>query len=77
MMLSPSVLNSTRGAAVLADLLLGPLDHAVALAGLRDITLPVPVILKRFLAPDLVFSLGILLSFRCGIGHGQTAGPAG
>jgi hypothetical protein len=24
--------------------------------------LPVPVILKRFLAPDLVFSLGILLS---------------
>src|ERR1700681_4105459 len=26
-------------------------------------TLPVPVILKRFLAPLLVFSLGILLSF--------------
>src|SRR5579862_2131299 len=26
-------------------------------------TLPVPVILKRFLAPDLVFSLGIWLSF--------------
>jgi hypothetical protein len=25
--------------------------------------LPVPVILKRFLAPDFVFSLGILLSW--------------
>src|SRR6266568_2552784 len=27
-------------------------------------TLPVPVILKRFLAPDLVLILGIWLSFR-------------
>src|ERR1700679_4290092 len=27
-------------------------------------TLPVPVILKRFLAPDLVFNLGIWLSYR-------------
>jgi len=27
-----------------------------------DITFPVPVTLKRFLAPDLVFSLGIWLS---------------
>jgi hypothetical protein len=26
--------------------------------------------LKRFLAPDLVFSLGILLSFKCGLGRG-------
>jgi hypothetical protein len=26
--------------------------------------LPVPVILKRFLAPDLVFNLGIWLSSR-------------
>jgi hypothetical protein len=28
------------------------------------ITLPVAVTLKRFLAPDLVFSLGIWLSYR-------------
>jgi hypothetical protein len=30
---------------------------------MADITLPVPVTLKRFLAPDLVFSLGIWLSY--------------
>src|SRR5262249_2610030 len=30
----------------------------------RALTLPPPVILKRFLAPLLVFSLGILLSYR-------------
>ena len=77
LMLSPSVLNSTR-CRELADLLLGPLDHAVALAGLRR-TSPCrcAVILKRFLAPDLVFSLGILLSCRCGCGRGQRPGPAG
>jgi hypothetical protein len=33
-----------------------------------DITLPVPVTLKRFLAPDFVFSLGIWLSY----GHRKT-----
>ncbi len=34
LMLSPSVLNSTRVPRKIADLLGGPLDHAVALAGL-------------------------------------------
>jgi hypothetical protein len=33
-------------------------------------TFPVPVILKRFLAPDLVLSLGIWLSFA-GQSHGD------
>ncbi len=33
-MLSPSVLNITRVPRIFADLLLGPLDHAVTLAGL-------------------------------------------
>ena len=33
LMLSPSVLNSTRVPPKLTNLLLGPLDHAVALAG--------------------------------------------
>src|SRR5262249_56172335 len=32
------------------------------LCACADMTFPVPVILKRFLAPDLVFSLGIWLS---------------
>src|SRR5215469_8886552 len=39
-------------------------------------TFPVPVILKRFFAPDLVFSLGIWLSFeRIGVpsnAHGRS-----
>jgi hypothetical protein len=41
-------------------------------------TLPVPVILKRFLAPDLVFSLGIWLSFVGSVTapHGHVAGCA-
>src|SRR5260221_14577426 len=38
-------------------------------------TLPVPVILKRFLAPLLVFNLGILFSFL--LGPYRTVGGAG
>jgi hypothetical protein len=45
------------------------------LPAIDDFTLPLAVILKRFLAPDLVFSLGILLSFKCGCGRGKEPVP--
>src|ERR1700755_618492 len=47
------------------------------LPAIADFTLPLAVILKRFLAPDLVFSLGILLSFGSASDTGQRPGPAG
>jgi hypothetical protein len=37
-------------------------------------TFPVPVILKRFFAPDLVFSLGIWLSVERLLGASKTPG---
>src|ERR1700761_5870807 len=41
------------------------------LPAIADFTLPLAVILKRFFAPDLVFNLGILISFKFGFGHGK------
>ena len=57
-------LEQHAGAAELTNLLLGPLIMPWRLPRWACITLPVAVTLKRFLAPDLVFSLGIWLSCR-------------
>jgi hypothetical protein len=59
-MLSPSVLNTSRGAAQLTDLLVGPLDHAVALAGMGDITLPVAGDFEALFGARLGLQLGHL-----------------
>src|SRR5579863_3965124 len=60
--LSPSVLNSTRVPRSWRICLVVRLIMPWRLPRWACITLPVAVILKRFLAPDLVFSLGIWLS---------------
>src|SRR5674476_1161402 len=61
-MLSPSVLNSTLVPRWLRICLVVRLIMPSRLPDCWYFTLPDAVILKRFLAPDLVFSLGILLS---------------
>src|SRR4051812_39718603 len=63
MMLSPSVLNITRVPRCWRICFLVRLIMPWRLPAQAAFTLPWAVILKRFLAPDLVFSLGILLSF--------------
>src|SRR5881227_1955292 len=68
LMLSPSVLNSTRVPRSWRICFLVRLIMPWRLPRWAAITLPVAVTLKRFLAPDLVFSLGIWLSC-C---HGKT-----
>src|SRR6195952_3422099 len=60
--LSPSVLNSTRVPRSWRICFLVRLIMPWRLPRWACITLPVAVTLKRFLAPDLVFSLGIWLS---------------
>src|ERR1700712_3405826 len=77
MMFSPSALNITRVPRCWRICFLVRLIMPWRLPAIADFTLPLAVILKRFLAPDLVFSLGILLSFRCGIGRGKEPVPAG
>src|SRR3954462_5894155 len=62
LMLSPSVLNSTRVPRSWRICFLVRLIMPWRLPRWACITLPVAVTLKRFLAPDLVFSLGIWLS---------------
>src|SRR4051794_27825237 len=62
LMLSPSVLNSTRVPRSWRICFLVRLIMPWRLPRWADITLPVAVTLKRFLAPDLVLSLGIWLS---------------
>src|SRR3979409_2275229 len=62
LMLSPSVLNSTRVPRSCLICFLVRLIMPWRLPRWAAITLPVAVTLKRFLAPDLVFSLGIWLS---------------
>src|SRR6201990_1607690 len=62
LMLSPSVLNSTRVPRNWRICFLVRLIMPWRLPRWAAITLPVAVTLKRFLAPDLVFSLGIWLS---------------
>src|ERR1700724_235937 len=56
---SPSVLNMTRVPRWWRICLLVRLIMPWRLPACAESTLPVPVILKRFLAPDLVFILGI------------------
>src|SRR5437667_12893057 len=60
--LSPSVLNSTRVPRSCRICFLVRLIMPWRLPRWACITLPVAVTLKRFLAPDLVFSLSIWLS---------------
>src|SRR5665213_4245770 len=62
LMLSPSVLNSTLVPRCSRICLVVRLIMPWRLPDCWNFTRPVAVILKRFLAPDLVFSLGILLS---------------
>src|ERR1700704_528985 len=62
LMLSPSVLNSTRVPRSWRICFLVRLIMPWRLPRWAAITLPVAVTLKLFLAPDLVFSLGIWLS---------------
>src|SRR6201996_6442856 len=62
--LSPSVLNSTRVPRSWRICFFVRLIMPWRLPRWACITLPVAVTLKRFLAPDLVFSLGIWLSYR-------------
>src|ERR1700746_1500492 len=69
LMLSPSVLNSTRVPRSWRICFLVRLIMPWRLPRWACITLPVALTLKRFLAPDLVFSLGIWLSY----GRGQDA----
>src|SRR3954462_12372563 len=63
LMLSPSVLNSTAVPRWSRICLVLRLIMPWRLPDCWYFTLPVPVILKRFLAPDLVFNLGIWLSY--------------
>src|SRR5712691_2905094 len=60
--LSPSVLNMTRVPRSWRICLLVRLIMPWRLRDIDESTFPVPVILKRFLAPDLVLILGIWLS---------------
>src|SRR3954467_7692018 len=64
LILSPSVLNSTRVPRSGRICFFVRLIMPWRLPAWAAITLPVAVTLKRFLAPDLVFSLGIWLSYR-------------
>src|SRR5271154_3175585 len=63
LMLSPSVLNSTRVPRSCRICFLVRFIMPWRLPRWACITFPVAVTLKRFLAPDLVFSLGIWLSY--------------
>src|SRR6201988_347429 len=73
LMLSPSVLNSTRVPRSCRICFLVRLIMPWRLPRWACITLPVAVTLKRFLAPDLVFSLGIWLSSWPQQSHAQEA----
>src|SRR5665213_325150 len=77
MMFSPSALNMMRVPRCWRICFLVRLIMPWRLPAIADFTLPLAVILKRFLAPDLVFNLGILLSFKVRLGTRQRAGPAG
>src|SRR5215218_8854873 len=69
LMLSPSALNITRVPRCWRICLLVRLIMPWRLPDMADNTLPVPVILKRFLAPDFVFNLGIWLSLAGHVGQ--------
>src|SRR5262247_2935664 len=61
-----SLSDSTMGPRALRTNLAVRLIMLWRLPWAATLTLPVPVILKRFLAPLLVFNLGILFSFARG-----------
>src|SRR5262249_13139988 len=63
LMLSPSALNMIRVPRNCRICLVVRLIMPCRLPACADTTLPVAVILKRFWAPDLLFILGIWLSF--------------
>src|SRR2546423_15250440 len=63
LMRSPSVLNSTSTPRNWRICFLVRMIIPGRLPAWDASTLPVPVTLKRFFAPDLVFSLGIWLSY--------------
>src|SRR5215471_6030633 len=63
LMRSPSVLNMTLVPRCSRICLVVRLIIPWRLPDWANSTFPVPVTLKRFLAPDLVFNLGIWLSF--------------
>src|SRR5207344_1053566 len=77
--LSPSVLNSTLVPRCSRIVLVVRLIMPWRLPVCWYFTLPVAVILKRFLAPDLVFNLGIWLSSsaRSGQAHRPKYAPWG
>src|SRR6201998_68569 len=75
LMLSPSVLNSTRVPRSCLICFFVRLIMPWRLPRWACSTLPVAVTLKRFLAPDLVFSLGIWLSCCRRNIHRKTAFP--
>src|SRR6185437_15088725 len=75
-MLSPSDLNSTAVPRCSRMVLVVRLIMPWRLPDCWYFTLPWAVILKRFLAPDLVFSLGIWLSWRSVCGQAATTGIA-
>src|SRR5262245_17978148 len=72
-MLSPSVLNSTLVPRCSRIVFVVRLIMPWRLPVCWYFTLPVAVILKRFLAPDLVFNLGIWLSLSARRGAGPPA----
>src|SRR6476646_1405925 len=74
LMLSPSVLNSTAVPRCSRIVLVVRLIMPWRLPDCWYFTLPVAVTLKRFLAPDLVFNLGIWLSSSARSGQARTAG---
>src|SRR5262245_32070601 len=75
LILSPSALNITRVPRCWRICLVVRLIMPWRLPDMADSTLPVPVTLKRFLAPDLVFNLGIWLSFAGRVGQESLRPP--
>src|ERR1700730_1621418 len=77
LILSPSVLNITLVPRCSRICLVVRLIMPWRLPDWANSTLPVPVILKRFLAPDLVLILGIWLSCSGRTNLSRTARSAG
>src|SRR5712671_4648967 len=70
-------LEHHAGAAVLANLLLGPLDHAVALAGVGRLHLALGRDLEALFSARLGLQLGHFALLQVRLWTQQRAGPAG
>src|SRR6186997_234222 len=70
-------LEHHAGAAMLADLLLGPLDHAVALAGVGRFHLALGRDLEALFSARLGLQLGHFALLQVRLWTRQRAGPAG